>query len=225
MSRQPAGRPIRISPQGLTWRGNTGESSHEGGLGLPPATTATTPQEGGHPRQTSQQKGPNKWRGFTDTQDTNSRGIPQMHQNSTLKGKQRGRHTWYPEEEGADIFAQGTAYDSPEKGCRHEKPFKLQRTQVRKIQGPTLGRDDLGVVTKIRFLHTFYELRNRMESSELYGKPLGWLLYPPRKVHLWQTKAFNRFFGATSILVVLLMLLFLVSSSVTKTRWSVYLGF
>ena len=27
LSRRPAGRPIRSSPQGLAWRGNTGESS------------------------------------------------------------------------------------------------------------------------------------------------------------------------------------------------------
>ena len=27
-----------------------------------------------------------------------------------------------------------------------------------------------------------------MESLDLYGKSWGWLLYPPRKVHSWQTK-------------------------------------
>ena len=46
------------------------------------------------------------------------------------------------------------------------------------------GRDDFGVATQIRFLHRFYEIRNRTEALELCGKPQGWLLYPPRKVHL-----------------------------------------
>ena len=49
-----------------------------------------------------------------------------------------------------------------------------------------VGRDDLGVATQIRFLHQFYELCNRTEAPEVCGKPQGWLLYPPRKVHLWQ---------------------------------------
>ena len=45
----PGGRPFRSSPQGLAWRGNTGESSRQGSLGPPPATTTTTPPQADHP--------------------------------------------------------------------------------------------------------------------------------------------------------------------------------
>ena len=38
-----------------------------------------------------------------------------------------------------------------------------------------------------------------MESPKLYGKSWGWLLYPPRKVHVWQKKAHNRIFSHAHI--------------------------
>ena len=58
MSCRPAGQPIRSSPQGLTWRGNTGESSRQGGLGPPPATTISTPPGLGHRHKETAKEGP-----------------------------------------------------------------------------------------------------------------------------------------------------------------------
>ena len=41
----------------------------------------------------------------------------------------------------------------------------------------------------LNLISSFYELCNRVELPELYRKSWVWLLYPPRKVHLWHKKA------------------------------------
>ena len=68
LSHRLAGRPFRSSPQGLTWRGNTGESSREGGLGPPPATHIKKPAK----------KAQFYWRGQTDTQDASAKSMPSV---------------------------------------------------------------------------------------------------------------------------------------------------
>ena len=85
------GRPFCRSPQGLAWRGNTGESSRQGGLGPPPATTNTIPPEADHPHKENGKEGPNYWTSYTDTKDASARGYPKLHKKSTVREPKRSQ--------------------------------------------------------------------------------------------------------------------------------------
>ena len=96
VARRPAGRPFLSSPQGLTWRGNTGESSRLGSLGLPPTTTTTTPPEADHPQSKPPRKGPKVRSRLRIARTTVLEVPPQQHKNVHLKGNRRGHRRRLP---------------------------------------------------------------------------------------------------------------------------------